>query len=206
LGYKGEIIKDYFYHYALMNKAVTIELGKPRNLEIHQCHEETSWKITLVETGENALKGARIKRLEPYITGDTFLLTYGDGIADVDIDELIRFHRSHGKMMTLTGINPTSRFGELKLDGDRVISFSEKPQTHEGFINGGFFVCNRRIFEYLNDDDRCDFEFGPLEEIARMGEMMVFRHDGFWACMDTLRDRDYLNSLWNENQAAWKNW
>ena len=206
LGYKGEMIKNYFCHYELMNNDVTIELGQPERTCIHYAHDETGWKITLADTGEKALKGARLKKVEKYITGDTFMMTYGDGIADVDINELMAFHEAHGKMATVTGINPASRFGELKTDGDRVEVFSEKPHNGDGLINGGFFVFNREIMNYLTADDSCDLEIGPLEQIAREGQLMVYKHRGFWACMDTLRDMEYLNKIWNDGKAKWKIW
>ena len=206
LGYKGEMIKNYFCNYELMNNDVTIQLGQPENKCIHHSHDESGWKITLANTGEKTLKGARLKKVEKYITDDTFMATYGDGITDVDINALLAFHQSHGKIATVTGINPASRFGELKTKGDRVVSFSEKPQNGKNLINGGFFVFNRSIFDYLSTDDSCDLEVGPLEQIAMDGQLMVYRHRGFWACMDTLRDMEYLNKLWNDGQAKWKSW
>ena len=206
LGYKGETIKNYFCHYELMNNDVTIALGQPEKMRIHYTHDEAGWKITLVDTGEKALKGARLKKLERYITGDTFMMTYGDGIADVDINELLAFHKAHGKMATVTGINPAARFGELKIDGDRVETFREKPQHGDGLISGGFFVFNRKILDYLTTDDLCDLEIGPLEQIAKEGQLMVYKHRGFWACMDTLRDMEYLNKIWNDGKAKWKIW
>lgn len=206
LGYKGDMIKNYFCHYELMNNDVTIELGQPENIHIHHSHDEAGWKITLADTGEKSLKGSRLKKVERYITGNTFMMTYGDGIADVDINALLAFHRAHGKMVTVTGINLTSRFGELKVAGDHVESFSEKPQHGDGLINGGFFVFNRDIFQYLTADDGCDLEIGALEQIANEGQLMVYKHRGFWACMDTLRDMEYLNRLWDSGQAHWKIW
>lgn len=206
LGYKGDMIKNYFCHYELMNNDVTIELGQPENTRIHYAHDEAGWKITLADTGEKALKGARLKKVEKYITGDTFMMTYGDGVADVNINELLAFHKSHGKMATVTGINPASRFGELKIDGDRVEAFSEKPQGGDGLINGGFFVFSRKILGYLSTDDLCDLEIGPLEQIAKEGQLKVYKHRGFWACMDTLRDMEYLNKIWNNGKAKWKIW
>lgn len=206
LGYKGEMIKNYFYNYELMNNDVTIQLGQPENKCIHHSHDESGWKITLANTGEKTLKGARLKKVEKYITDDTFMATYGDGITDVDINALLAFHQSHGKIATVTGINPASRFGELKTKGDRVVSFSEKPQNGKNLINGGFFVFNRSIFDYLSTEDSCDLEVGPLEQIAMDGQLMVYKHRGFWACMDTLRDMEYLNNLWNDGQAKWKSW
>ncbi|MBN1548967.1 MAG: glucose-1-phosphate cytidylyltransferase [Syntrophaceae bacterium] len=206
LGYKGEMIKNYFCHYELMNNDVTIELGQPEKICIHYSHEEAGWKITLANTGEKSLKGSRLKKIEKYITDDTFMMTYGDGVADVNINALLAFHEAHGKLVTVTGINPASRFGELKIAGNRVESFSEKPTSGEGMINGGFFVFNRAVFKYLTVDDRCDLEVGALEEIAKDGQLMVYKHRGFWACMDTLRDTEYLNKLWDTGQAGWKIW
>ncbi|MCE5262714.1 MAG: glucose-1-phosphate cytidylyltransferase [Deltaproteobacteria bacterium] len=206
LGYKGEMIKNYFCHYELMNNDVTIELGKPECIQIHHSHEEAGWKITLADTGEKSLKGARLKKVERYVSGDTFMMTYGDGISDVNLDALLAFHRGHGKMVTVTGINLASRFGELKIAGDRVESFSEKPEQGDGLINGGFFVFSRKIFDYLSPDAACDLEIGALERIAQEGQLMVYRHSGFWACMDTLRDMEYLNRIWESGQARWKTW
>jgi glucose-1-phosphate cytidylyltransferase len=200
------MIKNYFFHYELMNNDVTIELGQPENIRIHYSHDEAGWKITLADTGEKTLKGGRLKKIERYIPDDTFMMTYGDGLADVDINALLAFHKSHGKMVTMTGINPASRFGELKIEGDRVVVFSEKPRDGEGLINGGFFVFKRRIFDYLTTADSCDLEIGPFDQIAKEGELMVYKHRGFWACMDTLRDMEYLNKLWNEGLAKWKIW
>jgi glucose-1-phosphate cytidylyltransferase len=206
LGYKGEMIKNYFCHYELMNNDVTIELGQPESMRIHHAHDEAGWKVTLADTGEKSLKGARLKKVERYISDDTFMMTYGDGIADVDINSLLAFHKAHGKLVTVTGVNPASRFGELKTDGDRVVSFTEKPQNGKGLINAGYFVFNRSILDYLSVDDLCDLEVGPLEQIAKEGQLMVFVHRGFWACMDTLRDMEYLNKLWDDGQAKWKTW
>jgi glucose-1-phosphate cytidylyltransferase len=206
LGYKGEMIRNYFCHYELMNNDVTIELGKPEKIRIHQKHNESGWQITLSDTGEKALKGARLKRVEKYIHEDTFMMTYGDGLANVNINEVLNFHHSHGKLATVTGINPASRFGELKIQGNRVDSFSEKPKDNSGLINGGFFVFSKKIFDYLSEDDSCDLEIGPLEKIASEGQLMVYKHAGFWACMDTIRDMEYLNKLWDENNAEWKLW
>jgi glucose-1-phosphate cytidylyltransferase len=206
LGYKGDQIKEYFWNYELMNNDVTLELGKPSSMKIHHAHDEAGWKVTLAHTGVDALKGARLKRVERHITGDDFFLTYGDGLADVDLDELLRFHRSHGKIATVTGINPTSRFGELRIDGSQVMSFAEKPQVANSLVSGGFFVFKRAIFEHLVDDDACDLEIGTLELLARAGQLMVFSHLGNWACMDTDRDRTYLNKLWSSGSPFWKRW
>jgi glucose-1-phosphate cytidylyltransferase len=208
LGYKGEVIKEYFYHYEMMNSDVTVELGNRSGIQFHQQHDETGWKVTMADTGENTLKGGRIKRVERYIGNEPFMLTYGDGVADIDISALLRFHRAHGRIATVTGINPTARFGELKTDGDVVNVFAEKPQVAEGdgLVSGGFFVFEPQIFNYLSDKRECDLEYGALEKLAREGELMVYRHSGFWACMDTLRDVEALNLMWTQGKAPWKIW
>jgi len=207
LGYKGDIIKDYFSHYELMNTDVTIELGKPNGIYLHQSHDEKGWKITLADTGENTLKGGRIKRVQKYVGKETFLLTYGDGVADIDLDKLIKFHRSHGRIATVTGINPLARFGEMQIQGNSVTSFREKPQDMEsGLACGGFFVFEEKVFDYLSEEESSDLEYGALERLADEGQLMVYRHDGFWYCMDTLRDVEALNKMWNEGNAPWKIW
>ncbi len=207
LGYKGAMIKDYFCHYELMNSDVTVELGKPDDVTLHQGHDEAGWRITLADTGEDTLKGGRIKRVQRYVTDDTFMLTYGDGVSDIDLDQLISFHRSHGKIGTVTGVNPASRFGELRFDGERVTSFREKPLASTGgLISGGFFVFDKGVFDYLRDDVSADFETDALERLAGEGELMVYRHTGFWHCMDTLRDTEALNQMWNGGNAPWKTW
>ncbi len=208
LGYKGEMIKEYFYHYELMNSDITVELGNDKRVAVHQQHDETGWKITMSDTGEDTLKGGRIKRVQHYVGDETFMLTYGDGVADVNIDALLAFHRSHGKVATLTGVNPAARFGELKIEGDAVKVFSEKPQAADdaGLISGGFFVFEPKIFDYLSDAKECDLEYGALERLAAEGELMVYRHSGFWACMDTLRDVDALNKMWRDGKAPWRAW
>lgn len=206
LGYKGEMIKEYFYNYEVLNNDFTIELGDKKNVKIHSNHTENGWQITLADTGDKALKGGRLKHVEKYIDGDLFMTTYGDGVADVDIQSLLTFHQSHGKLATVTGINPASHFGELKIKSDQVERFSEKPKNGSGLINGGFFVFDKRIFDYLSTDDNCDLEIGALEKIASEGQLMVYKHTGFWACMDTFRDMEYLNKLWTEGKAEWKVW
>lgn len=208
LGYKGNTIKDYFLHYEAMNNDLTLELGRPESMHMHNCHEEAGWMITLVNTGERTLKGGRLKRVESYITDETFLLTYGDGVANVNINELLAFHQAHGKLATVTGVRPIARFGELEIQDNSVISFQEKPQVtgKQGLISGGFFVFQREIFDYLTLDETCDLEHGPLERIAAAGELKVFRHEGFWYCMDTLRDMEALNRMWDQGRAEWKVW
>jgi glucose-1-phosphate cytidylyltransferase len=206
LGYKGEMIKDYFYNYELLNNDFTVELGNSKNIEIYSTHNEKDWRITLVDTGIIALKGARIKKIEKYMDDDLLMITYGDGIADINLHELVSFHKSHGRIGTLTGVRPLSRFGELLVKDNKVVSFIEKPQVSEGLINGGFFVFNRKIFNYLSEDDNCDFEIGPLEQLAKDGELMVYKFKGEWQCMDTFRDTQYLNRLWESKKAFWKVW
>jgi glucose-1-phosphate cytidylyltransferase len=206
LGYKGQMIKEYFYQYELINDDVTIELGYPDKIHFHETIEKDDWRITLCNTGDNALKGARLKRVEKYINDDVFMMTYADSLADIDINSLLEFHHSHDKLATVTGVNIASRFGELSIKGNQVISFSEKPKTGSELINGGFFVFNRGIFDYLDPDDSCDLEIGPLETIAHEGQLMVYKHTGSWACMDTPRDKDYLNNLWFQGKAFWKIW
>lgn len=204
LGYKGETIKNYFYNYEILSNDFTLELGRHGHIEIHSKREEKGWRITLADTGEIALKGSRIKKIEKYVTDDLFMLTYGDGLADINLHELLSFHKSHGRIGTVTGVRPPSRFGEMIVRDNKVGSFIEKPQVSVGMINGGFFVFNRKFFDYLSEDDDCDFEKGPLEQLAKDGELMVYQHKGDWECMDTFRDMQFLNKLWQEGKAFWK--
>lgn len=206
LGCKGEYVKNYFYNYRIFSNDFTIEMHPEKEPQIHGLSDESHWEITLVDTGLNTLKGGRIKRLERYVKSDNFHLTYGDGVSNVNLNELDRFHMKHGNIGTITGVHPPSRFGEMVIEGDNVIHFEEKPQLSTGIINGGFFVFNRKFFDYLTSDDKCDFEFGPLQKIASEKELKVFKHDGFWQCMDTIRERDYLNSLWESGLPPWKIW
>ena len=206
LGYKGSSIKDYFYNYEMRNSDFTINLAN-RSIKIHNAHSEKSWEVTLAETGANTMTGGRVKKIESYINDDVFLLTYGDGLSNVNIRELLAFHKKHGKIGTVTGVHPPSRFGELNIKNNRVADFSEKPQVHSGgMINGGYFVFNKKFFKYLRDDENCILEREPLEKLANDGELMVYKHDGFWQCMDTFRDFEFLNNLWKENKAEWKVW
>jgi glucose-1-phosphate cytidylyltransferase len=205
LGYKGEKIKEFFYHYEILSNDFTIELGT-NNIEIHPRHSEHGWKITLVDTGLNAMTGARVKRIERFIDDEYFMLTYGDGVTDLNLHDLLDFHKSHGKIGTVTGVFPPSRYGELLIHEDQVISFAEKPETDVNSINGGYFVFNRKFFSYLKDDDSCVLEREPLESLASDGELKVFTHEGFWQCMDTYRDYQYLTELWEKGKALWKVW
>ncbi len=206
LGYKGEHIKEYFFNYDVLNSDFTIKLGQKKMITICNTLEESDWSVTLASTGDNALKGARLKRIEKYITDDVFMVTYGDGVSNIDIKKLLDFHNQHGKIATVTGVRPPSLFGELMVKDNKALLFSEKPQTSTGLISGGFFVFNRKLFDYLTNDNNCDFERGPLEKIAAEGELMVYTHDGPWTCMDTYRDVEYLNRLWQNNQAFWRVW
>ena len=206
LGYQGDVIKEYFYHYMLHNSDVTVKLGKDQHVTMQNTPMEENWTITMVDTGEKHLKGARVKKVERYIDGDSFMVTYGDGIGNVNIKDLINFHQSNGKIATVTGVSPPSAFGQIHAQDSRVIEFNEKPQIKEGIINGGFLVFNRKIFAYLTEDETCDLEMGALEQLTREEQLMVFRHEGGWACMDTYRDTVHLNQLWEKDQAFWKVW
>jgi glucose-1-phosphate cytidylyltransferase len=205
LGYKGDSIKQYFLNYQTLNSDFTIRLGEDQRPDLHRSGPAEDWTVTLVDTGQTTLTGARVKRIEPYVKSDTFMLTYGDGVADVDIRRLYEFHHSHGRIGTVTGVRPYSRFGELVVGDGQVQRFSEKPQVDEGIVNGGFFVFNRKFFDYLSPDESCVLEHSPLENLSRDGQLMVYQHTGFWQCMDTYRDFLALNEMWNKNP-AWKIW
>jgi glucose-1-phosphate cytidylyltransferase len=202
LGYKGSFIKDYFFRERIIQSDFTIKM-EPNSEPIFHNTLNNNWEITFIDTGEDSLKGARLKKLEKYIKSDSFMVTYGDGVADVNIKSLVDFHIKHDKLATLTAVHPPSRFGELDLDGYKVLSFEEKPQMATGFINGGFFVFKKTLLSYLNDSEDCDLEFGALQKIAEEGEMRAFIHKGFWQCMDNVRERDYLNKLVETNKAPW---
>ncbi len=206
LGYKGEDIKRYFYDYRIMSADFTLPMHPHEPPQLHNIHKDNDWEITFVDTGLNTLKGGRIKRLEKYIKSEDFLLTYGDGVANINIDDLYKFHISHGKIGTVTAVRPPSRFGELVLSSDEVVKFEEKPQLGTGVINGGFFAFKREFLKYLTPDEDCDFEFSALQKLAQDGQLKAYFHTGFWQCMDNVRDRDYLNSLWDDNEAHWKVW
>lgn len=206
LGYKGDMIKEYFLNYEVMNSDFTIQLGNRNNIQFHSNHQEEDWNVTLADTGERAETGARIKRIEKYIDGDLFMVTYGDGVANLNIKELLNFHKAHKKIGTMTGVHPSSRFGELVIKGNRVMQFNEKPQVKEGLINGGFFVFNKEFFNYLKEDDNCYLERQPLEKLAKEGELTVYPLDGFWQCVDTYRELEVLNNLWKSPNPPWKVW
>ena len=205
LGVKANVIKNYFSHYEIINCDFTIDMSN-RDVKYHNYHEENDWKVTLADTGLNTLKGGRIKRIEKYLDSDVNMLTYGDGVADLDINKLLEFHKAHNKIVTITGVHPPARFGELIEKDGKIELFQEKPQTSIGLINGGFMVFNKEMLDYLTPDEDCDFEHGPLEELAKKGEVMVYKHDGKWECMDHERDVTHLNKLWYENKAFWKVW
>lgn len=208
LGYKGWLIKEFFLNYRSMTTDVSVTLGRHDAIEFHGRHDEEDWKVTLAETGDATMTGGRVSAVRRYVEGDEpFLLTYGDGVADVSIPELLRFHAAHGKTASVTAVRPPGRFGEMRLDAGRVVEFNEKPQASEGFINGGFFVFDgRRIWPYLGTDPQTLLEREPLQGLARDGELGAYSHTGFWQPMDTMREYTLLNDLWADNRAPWKNW
>ena len=193
LGYKSEIIKNYFLNYYALNSNFTVDLSSGE-VDFEE-KENLDWKVTLVETGLNTMTGGRLKRMKKYIGNDTFFLTYGDGLCDVNINKLLEFHKNHGKLVTITAVHPGARFGELLIKNNEVCSFKEKPQTNKGWINGGFFVIEPEFLEFISDDHTI-LEKEPLEKAARMGQLMAYNHEGFWQCMDTKRDKDMLEELW----------
>jgi len=205
LGVKGQVIKEYFFNFEAINNNFTVNLHT-NEVTYHNKHDEAKWKVTLVDTGLNTLKGGRIKRVEKYLDGEINMLTYGDGVGNINIQSLLKFHKSHNKILTLTGVNTPPRFGELTEKDGNILSFKEKPRTSVGIVNGGYMVFNKKIFEYLSEDENCDFEFGALENLAKAGEIMVYKHTGAWDCVDHERDIHYLNKLWNEKKAFWKIW
>lgn len=205
LGYKGQMIKQYFLNYRLMVNDFTLRLGAPEDPKVYNGGSTEDWTITFAETGFESMTGARVKRIEPYIRGDQFMLTYGDGVADVDVGKLWDFHSRHGKIATVTGVHSVSRYGELAVENNCVTEFSEKPQARQGFISGGFFVFDRKFFEYVRAEEKCVLEGEPLERLAREGQLMSYAHSGFWHSMDTYRDYEALNDLWKKG-APWKVW
>lgn len=208
LGYKGETIKDFFLNYEAHTRDFTLKLGSIPSISYHNEHDEADWEVTLAETGLNAMTGARINRVKKFMADDdNFMLTYGDGVGDVDIDKLVAFHKSHGKILTVTGVRPPGRFGELCHTPEGLVSeFNEKPQASGGRISGGFFVCRRELFDYLNDREDLVFEVEPMRKLVSDGQMMIYKHDGFWQPMDTYRDYMYLNGLCSNGEAPWMVW
>ena len=205
LGYKGYLIKEYFFNYYKHSSDITVDLSKDC-LQVHNNYAEP-WKVTLVDTGENVMTGGRLKRVTTHLQDESeFCLTYGDGVSDVDIARLINFHKKHGKLATLTAISPMERFGVLNLAHDNCIKgFREKPKENKAYINGGFFVLSPKVLDYIAGDD-VFFEGQPLEKLADENNLYSFKHNGFWQCMDTLRDKNYLEELWESKQAPWKVW
>ena len=201
LGYKAEVVKEYFLHYRSLNSDFSVNLGSGV-IKPHQIDADIDWNVTLVHTGIDSMTGGRVKRMQSYIGNEPFLLTYGDGVANIDINALVAFHRQHGKMVTVSAVHPGARFGELEIDEEQVRSFQEKPQTTQGWINGGYFVIEPEFFDLI-EGDKTILEKAPLEKAAEMGELMAYRHNGFWQCMDTKRDRDALEEMWRSGNPPW---
>ena len=206
LGYKQEAFKQYFAHYDLINNDCTVSVGRYMGKNYCEAKHTDQWSVTMVDTGENTMKGGRLKRIEKYIKEDIFMCTYGDGLSDVNLREVLTFHQSHGKIATITGIHPIPRFGEIHRERGKVVSFSEKPQDDNCLVSGGYMVFNRRIFDYLTDDAWCDLEVGPLELLAAKGELQVYHHKGYWQCLDTMKDMGELQQEWETGKARWKIW
>lgn len=205
LGYKGEVVKDYFLRFYAINNDLTIDLGCGETT-IHKNGHQTNWKVHLADTGLFTQTGGRLKRLKKWLAEDeTFLFTYGDGVTDLNVRALLEFHQRHGKIATVTTVRSPARFGRIGFEGDRVTNFYEKPETGEGWINGGYFVLNRRAFDYLEGDDTV-WEHGPVERLAAEGQLMGYRHHGFWSCMDTLKEKNILEEMWNSGNAPWAIW
>jgi glucose-1-phosphate cytidylyltransferase len=202
LGYKGEYIKKYFADYCSLSGNVLVDFNTRR---IATNGDDLDWTVNLIDTGISTNTGGRIKRLASHVADGPFMLTWGDGVSDVNLHELLKFHQSHGKLATLTAVRPAARYGHLDLDGSRIIRFSEKPQTSEGWINGAFFVLQPEVLDYI-EGDKTQFEKEPLEKLARDGQLMAFQHESFWQCMDTLREKQILQRLWESDQAPWKVW
>lgn len=206
VGYKGAMIKDYFLNYEAINNDFTIELGEHHKIHFHNNHDETDWNVTIVDTGHETQTGARIKRVEKYIDTDQFMVTYGDGVASIDIDQLVKFHNTHKKLGTITGVHPPSRFGELIVRDNQLVQFQEKPQVQEGLINGGYFVFQRKFLDYLHESEDCCLEKSPLEALTSEGNLMIYAHKAFWQCVDTYRELQLLIKLWESPSPPWKVW
>lgn len=200
LGYKSELIKDYFLKYKTLNSDFTVDF---KSGEYHTHNgSNLDWKVTLVDTGLKSMTGGRLKRLKEYVGNETFMLTYGDGLSDINLDKLLEFHNDHGKMVTVSAVHPIARFGELSLDGNKVVSFNEKPQTKQGWINGGYFVIEPSFIDLI-DDDLTVLEQEPLELASKMGELVAYKHEGFWKCMDTKRDKDSFEEIYDSGNIPW---
>lgn len=205
LGYKGEVIKEYFRNYHWNTSDITLRLGANPRIRYHNKHQEEDWCVTLVDTGLNTMTGGRLKRVLKFIEDDHFLVTYGDGLTNSDINASIAFHKKQKKIVTITAVHPAGRFGDLEINGPLVTSFKEKSDYLPGFINGGFFVMSRRIEKYLTDD-KCVLEQEPLNTLAAEGQIAAYKHEGYWQCMDTFREQQMLTSVWNSGKAPWKVW
>jgi glucose-1-phosphate cytidylyltransferase len=205
LGYKGNVIKDYFTHYEKKNSDFTIDLSD-NSIEYHNNHKEDNWKVTLINTGLDTLKGGRIKRVEGFLDDETNLLTYGDGLANININDLINHHKKLDKIVTISGVHPPARFGELIYENNTLTSFEEKAQTSKGMINGGFMVFNKELLKYLTPDKDCDLEKGVFERLATEGKIALYEHEGQWECVDHERDLKHLEMLWRKDEAFWKVW
>ena len=201
LGYKAEMIKEYFLHYRSLNADFSVDLSTG-SIEPYQL-DDVDWKVTLANTGLKTMTGGRVKRLKSFIGNEPFMLTYGDGVSDIDLDALLKFHKSHGKMVTVSAVHPIARFGELNIEDQKVVTFQEKPQITQGWINGGYFIIEPSFFDLIDNDDTI-LEREPLERAAELGELMAYHHDGFWQCMDTKRDRESLEELWAAGNAPWQ--
>jgi glucose-1-phosphate cytidylyltransferase len=203
LGYKGDMIKRYMLDYCALNTNLSVNFSEGR-VE-REGNPVDDWNVDLIDTGQETMTGGRIKRLRGYLGGGTFMLTWGDGVSDVDLGELLKFHRTHGRLATVTAVRPPARFGRLEMSGDQVTDFAEKPQLSEGWINGAFFILEPGVFDYI-DGDETQWEKEPLEHLARDGELMAYKHAGFWQCMDTLRDKRLLETMWTSGNPPWKTW
>lgn len=208
LGYKGEFIKKYMLDEVALSGNLTVRYGSRavgnNHIERHG-QAQPDWQVELIDTGAETLTGGRIKRLKPYLGNETFMLTWGDGVSDINLERLLAFHRSHGKLATVTAVRPPARYGHMVFDGDVVIRFDEKPQTSEGWINGAFFILEPQVYDYI-DGDMVMFEHAPMERLAAEGQLMAYRHEGFWACMDTLRDKHKLEEMWQSGDRPWATW
>jgi glucose-1-phosphate cytidylyltransferase len=208
LGYKGEMIREYFINYDWNHSDILLELGQQKITHLDHGHDEENWKIWLINTGEETMTGGRLKRLKNYLDkteADIFMATYGDGVANIDLNQLLAYHQSHGKLATVSAVRPPSRFGELQIEDNLVTSFKEKPQTSDGWINGGYMVLHRQVLDLIENDDTI-FEDKPLRTLADKGELAVYHHEGFWQCMDTYRELELLKSLYEKGEAPWKVW
>jgi glucose-1-phosphate cytidylyltransferase len=204
LGYKGEVIKDYFLNYQFHSRSLSVDLGTGKTT-LHNRENEEDWTVHLLDTGINTQTGGRIKQVSQFIDSEPFLLTYGDGVSNININKLIEFHNTHGRLATITAVRPPARFGQMNIEGDRVIKFEEKPQIGEGWINGGFYVLQPEISRYIKNDQTF-WEHEPLEQLATEGQLAAYHHEDFWYCMDTIRDVNILDKFWKDGNAPWKIW